>query len=879
MKNLKNRRALSLLCLWLLLPHAAFAQRAQPTTTTTTTPPQKFELTIDSIMRGPDLVGYPPDAVRWSQDGQRVYFRWKRAGEPRLKEMDTYVVNRDGTNLRKLSEDEVKQAPPASGELSKDKTLTVFTEDGDVYLYDHLKHERRQVTRTTDTEANAHFTGDQKHLYFTRQNNLYVLALDGGSLVQLTDIRTGGGVDQTAGRGGAGNGAAPLRVSSDAQQRGTESQETIKKEERELLDAVRERAEQREEQETKRKQREKRKPVNLPPGQGVVTLALAPDGTYIVATIIEPPVGAKNTIVPNYVTESAYTEDIPGRTKVGDAQGHTRMLIINTETGETKNVEHGQRAEVAPRVQTRTEANATEQAQRERGIETQTQSAQTQQQAQTQTQLQVQQQTPPRTQTEGTREQQQVQGRDRDVQLFQLQWSDDGKHAVLMARSADNKDRWVMLLDPATGKTKIIASMHDDAWIDGPGAFTLGWLPDNRHVYFESERDGFAHLYTVDLDGGQPVQLTKGEFEVSDVRLSSDKTKFYFTSSEGSFFERHLYSMPVAGGARTRLTSLAGNNQVDLSPDEKMLADVRSYSNKPPELYLVSSTPGAEAKQVTTSPLPEFFTYNWTDPPIINFKARDGATVYARLYQPANWKPGGAAVVFVHGAGYLQNVHKWWSSYFREYMFHHLLMERGFMVIDVDYRGSAGYGRVWRTGIYRHMGGKDLTDEVDAANYLIKEHGVDAKRIGIYGGSYGGFMTLMAMFTTPDVFAAGAALRPVTDWAHYNHPYTSNILNLPQNDQEAYRQSSPIFFAGGLKGALLICHGMVDTNVNFQDTVRLVEKLIELRKENWEVAPYPVEDHSFERPASWADEYKRILKLFTEHLQGNAGVPPAERSQ
>lgn len=438
----------------------------------------------------------------------------------------------------------------------------------------------------------------------------------------------------------------------------------------------------------------------------------------------------------------------------------------------------------------------------------------------------------------------------------------------MLARSADNKDRWVMLLDPNTGKTKVLATVHDDAWVDGPGAFTLGWLPDNRRVYFISERDGWSHLYTISADGSSaPMQLTSGKFEVSDVSLSDDKTKFYFTSSEGSFFERHFYSMPTDGGPRTRITSMAGNNQTNISPDEQMLAVIRSYSNKPPELYLEAMTPGAQAKQITTSPTPEFFTYNWIDTPIVDFKARDGATVYAHLYKPANWRTGGPAVIFVHGAGYLQNVHKWWSNYYREYMFHHLLMEHGFLVMDIDYRGSSGYGRDWRTGIYRFMGGKDLTDHVDAVNYLVKQHGVDPKRVGLYGGSYGGFITLMAMFTEPDVFAAGAALRPVTDWAHYNHPYTANILNLPQSDREAYERSSPIYHAQGLKGALLICHGVVDTNVNFQDSVRLAQKLIELRKENWELAMYPVEDHSFERETSWADEYKRILKLFETNLK------------
>jgi dipeptidyl aminopeptidase/acylaminoacyl peptidase len=854
------RRAGVLLCAFLLLSQQFVITQTQPAPL----PQKPFALTVDSIMRGPRLVGYQPTGVYWSQDSRRVYFRWKQADEPRLKEMSLYVVNRDGSGLRRLSDDEAHLAPPASGELSKDKSLTVFTEDGDVFIYDHASGARRQVTSTSDAESNAHFTFDQKHIYFTRQNNLYVMALEGGSLVQLTDIQAGG---SAAGAAPATASGRAQRQNDDAQKRGTDSQEYLKKEERQLLEAVRERAEQREEQEKKRKEREKRKPFNLPAGQNVSALSLSPDGKYVIATLNEPGTAAKNTIVPNYVTESAYTEDIPGRTKVGDTQGRTRLVIFNVETGETQNVDHGQRlpATTAPQ---RTELNTAEPA-RDSGAAKSNSGATSE----------------PQQSTERT-PQQRAQARDRNVQLSQLQWSEDGRNAVLSARSEDNKDRWVMLLDPSTGKTKILAQTHDDAWVGGPGSFTLGWLPDNAHVYFESERDGWAHLYSVAINegnGGEPAQLTSGQFEVSDVRLSNDKTKFYFTSSEGSPFERHLYSMPINGGARTRITALTGNNQVDVSPDDNMLADVRSYSNRPPELYLLPNKPmspgeAAQRKSVTTSPVPEFFTYNWIDPPIASFRARDGATVYGRIYIPANWKHGGPAVIFVHGAGYLQNVHRWWSSYFREYMFHHLLRENGFMVFDIDYRGSAGYGRNWRTGIHRHMGGLDLTDQVDAVNYLVQEHGVATKRVGLYGGSYGGFITLMALFTQPDVFAAGAALRPVTDWAHYNNGYTSAILNLPQDDAAAYKQSSPIYFANGLKGALLICHGMVDTNVNFQDTVRLVEKLIELRKENWEVAPYPVEDHAFDREASWADEYKRILKLFREKLQpGSPSRPSSNR--
>jgi dipeptidyl aminopeptidase/acylaminoacyl peptidase len=433
-----------------------------------------------------------------------------------------------------------------------------------------------------------------------------------------------------------------------------------------LLDAVRERAEQREEQEKKRKERETRKPFAVPAGQNVLNLNLSPDGKYVIATISEPGAGSKNTIVPNYVTESAYTEDIPGRNKVGDTQNRTRLVVINVESGETKNVDHGQKLPASAPPQ-RTEMNATDTQRVSTGAV-----------------------------ATGLKRRPRLQANQKLAKCSSRNCSGQtmARTQCSWAGLADNKDRWVMLLDPSTGKTKLLATVHDDAWVDGPGAFTLGWLPDSEHVYFESERDGWAHLYSVSINGGEPKQLTSGPFEVSDVRLSQDKTKFYFTSSEGSVFQRHLFSMSIDGGARTQITGLPGQNQVDISPDDTMLADVRSYSNKPPELYLLPNKPmdekaSAAIMPVTTSPIPEFFTNDWIDPRLVSFKARDGATVWGRVYVPSNYKGGGPAVLFVHGAGYLQNVHRWWSQYFREYMFNHLLMERGFVVLDIDYRGSS----------------------------------------------------------------------------------------------------------------------------------------------------------------------------------------------
>jgi dipeptidyl aminopeptidase/acylaminoacyl peptidase len=308
-----------------------------------------------------------------------------------------------------------------------------------------------------------------------------------------------------------------------------------------------------------------------------------------------------------------------------------------------------------------------------------------------------------------------------------------------------------------------------------------------------------------------------------------------------------------------------------ISPvDPNVLATVYSTANTPPELFITRVGEGRMA-QLTTSPTTEFQSYAWQEPPIVQLDGEDGVKVPARLYDPTRFgvTPNGGAVIFVHGAGYLHNVHNWWSSYAREYMFHHLLASRGYVVLDIDYRGSAGYGRDWRTAIYRWMGGKDLDDHVAGSTYLTKTYGIDPERVGIYGGSYGGFITLMALFTKPQHFGAGAALRSVTDWASYNHGYTGRILNLPQTDTLAYQRSSPLYFAEGLKDPLLIAHGMVDVNVQFQDVVHLAQRLIELEKTDWEMAVYPVEDHGFVRPSSWHDEYRRILELFDRTIGPN----------
>lgn len=752
-------------------------------------------LTIDTIMKGPELVGSPPSAIMWSVDGEKLYFRWQKPGE---KKADFYTISKNNLTPKKIALKDLLMLPPYPSrsfffsryfrfgslgmeiKFNREKRRALFIRGGDIKLLDIPSGKITQLTFTDEQESNANFTFDQKKICFTCENNLFLLSLKDNSLHQMTSFS---------------------KKTPPSDKKPDETEKLYREQQKELF------------QEFKKPRRDrgqrgmfpsfgdtkKRKPFFLNKDQSLAYLDLSPDEKYVIFITSENVSAARRTIVPNYVTRTGYTATINSHTKAAQSSREQKAGIMDASTGAVKWIEYNQG--------------------------------------------------------------------EKKVFPSSFFWSPDGKKCALTARSEDRKDRWLLLLDWKSGKTSVIEHVHDEAWVDYLGLTNVIWWPDSQHISYISEKDGYAHLYKVSLQGEEIRQLTTGKFEVYEASLSEDGKKWYLTSNEKHPGERHFYSMPAEGGKRTIITSMKGHNHTVLSPDESSLAILYSSSNRPPELYLQPNQPSAETRHVTVSTTDEFRSYSWHEPEIIIFKARDGVNIYARLYRPKNWHPQRPAVIFIHGAGYLQNAHRGWSSYYREYMFHNFLMEHGYLILDVDYRGSAGYGRDCRTAIYRHMGGKDLDDIVDAAQFLVKELNVNPERIGTYGGSYGGFLTLMAMFNTPDVFKAGAALRPVTDWAHYHPGYTVNILNLPHKDSEAYEQSSPIYFAEGLKGALLICHGMVDTNVHFQDTVRLVQRLIELGKENWEVAIYPVEGHSFHNSASWADEYKRIFKIFEENLK------------
>jgi len=786
-------------------------------------------LTVEKIMRDPDeWIGVSPSRIHFSEDGSKVYFYWN----PEKAEGDSlyYVSSRGGTP-QKVSFSERMSLPSQNGDYNQNRSKKVYSRNSDLFLLNIKNGEVEQLTNTLESEQNPRFTRDEKRIVFRKDNNLYMLYLSTGKLEQLTNFQK-----------------QSSRDDSDEFKHVQSEQDTWRS--REALNLSRILSKRKKKQEVSKENQKAEIPERLKEiiigNRRVIGLQLTPDERFVIFSLMNFPNNIRRTKVPQYVTESGYIEELTTRSKVGTPYGWIELGIYDCERDSVYYVSDEQIPGIYDQPDYIKEYNNNKTEQNRN--------------------------------TDQKEKEEKSSIKDSEIKLRKVSyslpvWSEDGKYAAVEVNAEDNKDRWIMQLFPETGKLELLDRQRDEAWIGGPGIRSwysrnqIGWMADNRHLWFQSEESGYSHLYTVDVITGKKNILTSGEFEIYSPQISHNGKYWYFSANKEHPGVRHFYRMPIKGGEVVKITSMTGNNDVTLSPDEKILAVRYSSSNRPWELYLMKNIPGAKAEKITSSLSQKFLSYSWRKPDVITFPARDRAEVYARLYRPERPESQGLAVIFVHGAGYMQNAHKWWSNYFREYMFHNLLVDNGYTVLDIDYRGSAGYGRDWRTAIYRHMGGKDLTDQVDGARFLIKNYDIDPESIGIYGGSYGGFITLMAMFTVPDVFNAGAALRSVTDWAHYNHYYTSNILNTPVPDSLAYKRSSPVYFAEGLNGSLLMCHGMIDRNVQFQDIVRLTQRLIELGKENWELAVYPLEGHSFQEPSSWTDEYRRIFRLFEDNLK------------
>lgn len=838
--------------------------------------PQKT-LKLKKIMADPDWLGRFPESPVWAADGESVYFRRKQKGN---EQRDWWTVSAHGGPPRKLSLPELfAELPTGDGDDDANHTRRVFEFDGDLFLRDLASGTVQPLTQTTANESSPKFLQGDQRIQFRRDGKLLVRDLKRGLESELFQLRF---EDQP----------------KDAWQRQEEAAKDgfVAKQENELFDYLQDNQRAAEQARKTRNKLDRRNPHDveeafyLGAGNEQRSLELAPSGQWaslVIAKKGDRKAGQADNM-PVWIRDDGYVQNRQVRSLVGaEEEGSTSLILLDLKSHQQHAIDLSQLPEIASDrlaflKQSEQEASQTDDTAAQEAPRQKTEATATTSTTSVSVTVVVTGETgsPP---DEPTKEVAAAKSQDspakpRDVSIRSLAFSRDSRFLLFQAFSTDNKDRWLCSLQlkgKAKPRLRVIQHDYDPAWIHPYRDFnTAQWIGDTHQIAYLSEKSGYSHLWLADAQKGKPQQLTRGHYEVTDPVIARDGSHIFFRSNATHPGVYELSQVDIASGEVSQLSSLGGMNSFELSPDQRQAVALHSSAAEPDHLVLVDLHASSPPRVLADFTSRQFKEIAWAKPHFIEVTSRQGAPIYSRLYLPqgsaADEKTSKRpAVIFVHGAGYLQNSHQGWSGYFREFMFHTLLTQRGYVVLDMDYRASAGYGRDWRTAIYRQMGTPELEDLEDGRKWLIENQQVDPERVGMYGGSYGGFMTLMSLFNSPGTFACGAALRPVTDWAHYNHGYTSNILNEPDEDPEAYLKSSPIYFAEGLSDPLLMCHGMIDDNVFFKDTVRLAQKLIELEKQDWEVAMYPVEAHGFRQPSSWLDEYSRILKLFETHLKEN----------
>jgi dipeptidyl aminopeptidase/acylaminoacyl peptidase len=778
------------------------------------------ELTIKQIMADQDWVARSPSSAYWMADGSGVLYQQKREGSV---VSDWYHLPLGGEEAHKVPLEKLHNYAYNDGVYNADRSLLAYTFEGNVFVRDLATEQTRQLTRDEARQTQLLFLTDGR-LAFREGNDFFAVDVATGMTEQLVALATR---------------SKPEAVS--------EPKDFIAAEQVELIKFVQQ---ERRNRQARADQDEALQAANtslapqpfyLGDNKQIVAASLSPAGDKMVVAITTPQSWRdEGDIMPNYVAEDGRVKAESVRRRVADAEPvEHQVLLLDLTSGEqtqvTYNTLPGWNEDVLADVKAE-------------NYEAEGKTYSSEQKPRPITLMQ-----------------------DWGWRSGAIRWSDNGANAVVMLEAWDNKDRWIASVDFAGKQLVNQHRLHDDAWIN----YThneFGFVPGrNDTIWFQSEEDGYAHLYSKALDGAQK-QLTEGKFVTENPTVDAVTNSIYFTANKEHPGIYELYRVSLDDGEMETLTDLDGMvESFSLSPDRERVLFNYSSALQPSELYSATIGSKAVAQRLTHTVTEQFQGFDWTVPDIVPVPSSHvDEPIYTRVYYPEGYDAERAeaypAVVFIHGAGYLQNAHAGWSGYQREFMFHTYLNQQGYVVFDLDYRGSKGYGRDWRTAVYRQMGTPEVEDLVDVVQWAGENTNVDTERMGTYGGSYGGFLTFMALFKEPGLFKAGAALRPVSDWAHYNTGYTSNILNLPSDDPIAYRRSSPIYFTEGLEDALLINSPMVDDNVFFQDSVRLVQRLIEHEKEDFETAIFPVEPHGFRQPSSWLDEYRRIFKLFEENL-------------
>jgi dipeptidyl aminopeptidase/acylaminoacyl peptidase len=454
----------------------------------------------------------------------------------------------------------------------------------------------------------------------------------------------------------------------------------------------------------------------------------------------------------------------------------------------------------------------------------------------------------------------------------------DATRLTLQRVSPDLKTRDVLLADAAGGRPRLLHRDTDAKFwsLTFLGAEPLP-SPDGRRVAFISDADGWDHLYVVDAAGGAPRALTRGRFEVSRPAWSPDGQRIAFDANDAEQpGRRQVFVVEVAGGSPLSVTSGPGTHTgASWSADGRRLLYQATDPRNPADLWVTNAADGSNPRRLSDSMPAAVDRAALVEPQLAWYPSKDGRKVPAWLFVPPGLDRAARhpAIVWVHGDGITQNFEGWHTrrDYAVYYSFHQYLAQRGYVVLAVDYRGSIGYGRDWRQGHFRDLGGRDYEDIAAGVGYLAGLGYVDRARVGVWGLSYGGFMALQALTVTPELFACAIDVAGVVDWRDWardpDGPWIRGRMGRPEEDPELFRRTAPIEKVDRIVRPLLVMHGTADVNVPFLESVRLADVALKAGK-TVDFVVYPGEYHYFHRAHVLRDAWSRAEAFFDRHLRG-----------
>ena len=759
------------------------------------------DLTIERMYTDPRLTGITPRAVSWSPDGKLLAFLWNDKGE---RFYDIWLCHANGKKLRRITDaaalGEESEAVLTRAEIDREEALRrrgrginafqwsphsrkiLFPLGGDLFLLDINSGSVRRLFRTAASETDPAFSSDGGMVAFIRENDIWMIDLDSGTTVQLTD----------SGSETLYNGLGDY----------VDYEEVGRRE----------------------------------------AFWWSPDGSRIayVQTDVSP---IRELLIPDYLgTFVEVRQQL--RPVAGGANGKKRLGVLTVDTRDTVWIEPGVL---------------------------------------------------------------------RDEYITQVHWHPGGKELLVLSEPRHLKELHFLAADAVDGSLDTLLTVKDDKWVNINRTF-VHWDEEGTYLYFTSEESGWNHIYRMEWETRRQERLTDGDWEVTSFHAVDTKGRAWYTSTEIEPAQRHLFYLD-SDGRRFKVTPEEGWYSSRVSKDGRHAAVLYSNPVNPPDLYMVKSLEGVKVGEVGHQPQrggggaesvpPLYAAAGWqvpeglirvTDSPAddlreielpvpqyIAFPSRlDGEIIHALILLPPELRGVDVkalisgrsretfqrkypAIVSVHGGGYAQSVVKaWrWRTLYDAY-----LLNKGYVILDLDYRGSSGYGRKYRTDVHLDIGGSDLEDEMTGFDLLTSLPFVDPDRIGMWGWSYGGYMTALALLRYPDAFAAGAAVASVTDWKNYDTHYTEERLGIPRDEPEAYRRGSPITYADSLRSHLLLIHGMGDDNVHFQDTAQLVGALIKTGVD-FEVMFYPAGKHGIRADASRIHLFRKITRHFERYLKND----------